>query len=180
MKKIYFIRHGQSEANVKKCFAGQKEDSPLTDLGREQATQAALDLLKNKIKVDRIISSPLIRARKTAEIIIKQAKLDLKLEIDKRLAEYDVGELAGTSYRQISSAEMVRAKGAEDPQKFKKRVQDFLDDLEQGKENVLIVSHAGVGRMIEVIRKNHDPKTFHDHAPLPNAKIFPIEHFSER
>lgn len=37
MEKIYFVRHGESEANVEKKFAGQKEDSPLTELGREQA-----------------------------------------------------------------------------------------------------------------------------------------------
>jgi probable phosphoglycerate mutase len=180
MKQIYFIRHGQSEANVKKCFAGQKEDSPLTDLGREQAKQAALDLLKDQLKIERIISSPLIRARETAEIIIEQAKLNLELEIDERLAEYDMGELAGTSYQQISSEEIIKAEGAEDPQLFKKRVQDILNELDQREENVLLASHAGVGRMIEVIKKHHDPKTFHDHAPFPNAKIFPLDYFSER
>ena len=36
---IYFVRHGLSEANVKRVFAGQKDNSPLVDEGRKQAKQ---------------------------------------------------------------------------------------------------------------------------------------------
>lgn len=38
---IYFIRHGESEANERKVFAGQKDDSILTEKGREQAKATA-------------------------------------------------------------------------------------------------------------------------------------------
>ena len=34
---IYFIRHGESEANVRKVFAGQKDDTPITEEGKQQA-----------------------------------------------------------------------------------------------------------------------------------------------
>jgi len=45
---IYFVRHGLSEANVKKVFAGQKDDTPLVDEGREQA-KATADTIKKQV-----------------------------------------------------------------------------------------------------------------------------------
>jgi uncharacterized phosphatase len=171
MEKIYFVRHGESEANVERKFAGQKEDSPLTELGREQAKQAALDLLHYNYQIDRVISSPLARAYKTAQILIKEAGLDLEIEIDQRLAEYDMGSLTGTTYHKINSRELISAEGAEDPQAFQGRVQSLLDELSHGDKNVLLVSHAGVGRIIEVAKKSLDPNDFYDLEALPNAKI---------
>lgn len=44
MKKIYFVRHGQSEANMKKIYAGST-DSPLTPLGIQQAQETGRLLL---------------------------------------------------------------------------------------------------------------------------------------
>ena len=55
-------------------FAGQRENSPLTKKGREQAKQVAFDLLSKEIKPQRVIVSPLIRAYETAQIIIHHAK----------------------------------------------------------------------------------------------------------
>jgi broad specificity phosphatase PhoE len=52
--KIYFLRHGESEANVKGTFAGQRENSSLTEKGKAQAKDAALDLIKKKIKPQKI------------------------------------------------------------------------------------------------------------------------------
>lgn len=172
--KIYFVRHGESEANVKRTFAGQRENSPLTKLGRQQAKQVASDLLDHNFKIDRIIASPLERAHKTAVIIVEHAKLDIKIEIDERIAEYDMGELTGSTHRKLASEELIAAVGAEDPHIFQDRVQSLLNELIQGDENVLIVSHAGVGRIIETIKKNLDPNNFYDLAPHPNAKIIEL------
>jgi probable phosphoglycerate mutase len=171
MEKIYFVRHGESEANVEKKFAGQKEDSPLTELGREQARQAALDLLNYDYQIDRVISSPLSRAYETAQIINKEAGLGLEIEIDQRLAEYDMGSLTGTTYHKINSRELISADGAEDPYDFQKRVSNLLNELSQEDKNVLLVSHAGVGRIIEVAKKSLHPNDFYDLEALPNAKI---------
>ena len=71
--KIYMIRHGESEANVKGVLCGQL-DSPLTSLGLSQAKLARNYLVQNQITVDLIYSSPLVRARSTAEIINYQNK----------------------------------------------------------------------------------------------------------
>ncbi|MEI6710902.1 MAG: phosphoglycerate mutase family protein [bacterium] len=65
---LYFLRHGQTLANLNGNFAGQKDNSPLTDLGIQQAKDAAKAWKQQNIQLDKIVSSPLIRARKTAEI----------------------------------------------------------------------------------------------------------------
>jgi broad specificity phosphatase PhoE len=45
---IYFVRHGLSEANVKRVFAGQKDDSLLVQEGREQAKNTAKKIKDEK------------------------------------------------------------------------------------------------------------------------------------
>lgn len=65
MKTVYFVRHGQSEANVSPQFQGP--DSPLSGKGIEQA-RAVADRA-TRIAFDALISSPYPRARTTAEII---------------------------------------------------------------------------------------------------------------
>lgn len=69
---IYFVRHGLSEANAKRVFAGQKDDSPLVEEGRKQAKETGKKILEEGIKIDKIISSPLARAYETAQIIAKE------------------------------------------------------------------------------------------------------------
>ena len=83
---IYFVRHGESEANVKAVFAGQKENSPLTEKGREQALATAKEIKKEELKINRIISSPLKRSFETAKIIAEEIGFDSsKIVIDIRI-----------------------------------------------------------------------------------------------
>lgn len=171
---IYFIRHGESEANVLGVFAGQKDDSPLTKKGIEQAKEAAANLTQMRVKIDRIISSPLQRAFCTAEIIATAIDFDvLKIETDSRIAEYDMGSITGTPIRNITGSEMVAALGAEDPALFRKRVMEFFRDLGNSKneQNILVVSHAGVGRMLETIKNGLPPEAFYDIPGIKNATI---------
>ncbi len=49
---IYLIRHGESEANLRKVFAGQKDDSLLTDEGRSQARATAQKIKKEGLKIN--------------------------------------------------------------------------------------------------------------------------------
>jgi len=60
MKKLYLLRHGQTEFNVKKLVQGRC-DSPLTDLGRQQAGVAAAWLKAHDVVPDKVVSSPLGR-----------------------------------------------------------------------------------------------------------------------
>jgi len=173
--KIYFLRHGESESNVKGTFAGQKENSPLTEKGKAQARDAALDLTKKKIKPQKIYVSPLLRAYETAQIVIAEAGLtDTEIIIDERISEYDMGSLTGTPIREVTSHELISAKGAEEPGKFMDRVHNLIEEIEKINDHVLIVSHAGVGRIIEAKKKGIPAENFYDLDPYPNAQIIEL------
>lgn len=68
MKRLYLLRHGQTEFNVKKLVQGRC-DSPLTDLGRQQAGMAAAWLKAHNVVPDKVVSSPLGRAMDTAQLV---------------------------------------------------------------------------------------------------------------
>lgn len=68
MKRLYLLRHGQTEFNVKKLVQGRC-DSPLTDLGRQQAGMAAAWLKAHNVVPDKVASSPLGRAVDTAQLV---------------------------------------------------------------------------------------------------------------
>ena len=68
MKKLYLLRHGQTEFNVKKLVQGRCNSS-LTDLGRQQAQTAAAWLKSHGVVPDKVVSSPLGRAMDTANLV---------------------------------------------------------------------------------------------------------------
>ena len=74
MNKLVLLRHGQSQWNLENRFTGWK-DVPLTEKGIEEAKNAG-QLIKNNIKFDKIFSSVLQRANKTAEIAMKEAEME--------------------------------------------------------------------------------------------------------
>lgn len=78
---IYFVRHGQTEYNLNKIYAGQ-QDIPLNATGIDQAKQTALTL--KDIKFDLCFCSPLQRAKQTCSEILKYHK-DLNPIYDDRL-----------------------------------------------------------------------------------------------
>jgi len=88
----YGVRHGTTEANVNDEFRGW-EDFELDEQGLNEAREAAAWFVEHKIKPTRIISSPLSRARKTAEII--GTALGVEVEVEERLKPLNVGEYAG-------------------------------------------------------------------------------------
>ena len=95
---ITLLRHGESLGNYEGRHQGQA-DFPLTDKGRDQ-TRALVERWKAECKTfDLIISSPLARARETAEII--SAEFSLPLEIDSLWMERDNGLMAGLSPEEV-------------------------------------------------------------------------------
>ena len=173
---IYFIRHGESEANVKKVFAGQKNNSLLTNKGREQAKATAEEMVKKELKIDKIYSSPLRRAYETAEIIAEELGFDAsEIIIEERIIEYDMGSLSETHWHTISSAILVNAKNAEDPEMFRNRVRSCVEELSKLPGNILLVSHAGVGRILETLKDGMDAKLFYDLPSYENASITKID-----
>ena len=91
MNTIYLVRHGENKANITKEFSYKKVDYPLTAKGVIQAQQTA-EYFKDK-HIDEIYSSPLRRARETAEIIA--SALGLKVVVMENFREVNVGVLEG-------------------------------------------------------------------------------------
>ncbi len=89
---ITFLRHGRSRADDEGVYEG-RYDSPLTAAGYAQAQQRARDFQERGLRFDLVVSSPLQRARATAEII-GQA-LNAPLAFDEDWMERDTGPLAG-------------------------------------------------------------------------------------
>ena len=131
-----FIRHGQTDWNLKDIWQGQT-DIPLNETGHTQA-ENALSILFNK-GISRIVSSPLIRAHKTAEIINKY--LSVHFSISDELKERSWGALEGTSMDWDGVTPIERMESIDD---FKSRIANSLHEALKPEHTTLIVAHSGV------------------------------------
>ncbi len=87
-----FLRHGESVGNAEERFQGQA-DYPLTEAGRRQALALAERWRGERIEFDLVLTSPLARARETAEIVA--AALNVPVEADPIWMERDNGAMSG-------------------------------------------------------------------------------------
>ncbi len=150
MTRIYFIRHGESECNLAKCFTGQK-DCALTERGINQALLTA-DYLKD-INFDVVYSSDLVRAYKTCEIVVGGKNSIVK---DEKLREIYGGVWEGMKYDEIakkyladsivwhSNLSEARPTGGESVAELYSRIISEVFNISERHKNqtVLIVSHA--------------------------------------
>lgn len=98
---MVLIRHGQSTWNSERRWQG-RADSPLTRLGERQARQCSTALVASRWPLHAVWSSPLGRARQTADIIAGRLGLE-PVQIDDRLAESDAGEWEGLTRGEIEA-----------------------------------------------------------------------------
>lgn len=99
--EILLVRHGESEANAEGRLQGRL-DLPLSERGRAQARQLGAWLARHRVEWDVVYSSPLRRARQTAEILLAEVASGSKeIETDAELCEMDVGNLEGLSRADI-------------------------------------------------------------------------------
>ena len=108
MNKLILLRHGQSQWNLENRFTGWK-NVPLTEKGEAEAKKAGELIKKHNISIDRVFSSVLERANRTAEIAIKKAELNNLLENNKiimtcseKLNERDYGDLGGLNKQETA------------------------------------------------------------------------------
>jgi len=92
MKKLYLIRHGETEFNVKGLCQGQK-DSPLTQKGIKQAVAIKKEIEKLDLKFDYVFSSPLQRSIDTTNIVLNRNDIQILDE----LKEITFGDYEGKS-----------------------------------------------------------------------------------
>ena len=93
---IYIIRHGQTEQNNRHLLAG-RGDYVLNDTGIQQARDAGEWLRERDIRFDTVYSSPLFRARHTAQLVAP----GMEILVDERLIETDFGKYEGRNYRKL-------------------------------------------------------------------------------
>ena len=91
--ELYFVRHGESEANTRHVISNRESPFGLTALGKKQAKILAEEL--KDIPITAIYSSPILRARETAEILSRS--FHLPYEVTEALREYDCGILEDKS-----------------------------------------------------------------------------------
>lgn len=151
MTKLWLVRHGQTDWNVEARYQGQT-DVPLNATGVEQAQALAAEFADQNF--DAIFSSPLQRARLTAEIIA--AGLFLPVRTDDRLIEIHQGQWEGEIYYDLLERfpNEMRAR-REDPYRFRPpegesaaevaaRASQAADEIYHlyPHGNVIVVSHA--------------------------------------
>jgi probable phosphoglycerate mutase len=95
--RLILVRHGQTQWNVERRFQGGNSDIELNELGRRQA-RAVGEAMKAE-KIDAIYSSPLSRARDTAQQIAQHHDMRVTLEPD--FTEIDAGDLEGFPFGQL-------------------------------------------------------------------------------
>lgn len=171
---IYFVRHGESEANAAGVIAGASE-SPLTAKGIGQAKQAAEAVREAGRHFDMIITSPLSRAYDTAMIIAEVLGYPREaiIVIDE-LHEKGAGTFEGGPLDALyaASPEEARAAGAESYDDFAARVKRATAQvLNDAQGETLVVAHAGVHRMAQCLAQGHLPSAMPDMDRVPNGQI---------
>jgi len=110
---LYLIRHGETDANVAGVWQGST-DSPLNPRGIAQARALARRMAEARLPIAAIYTSPLQRARQTAEII-SRALGDVPVIPDPGLEEFHLGAWEGLTYEQLRDEKQLWRRMAEDP-----------------------------------------------------------------
>ena len=153
--KVIIARHGQTEWNRLGKLQGQTDIS-LNEEGQRQAEETARQIADEKI--DLIISSPLKRARETADIINK--RFEASIIEDDRLKERNYGKSEGLTVAERQELRKAHPivddiwnydknidfNDIETMHSFCKRVYDFLDEISKKYKDktILLVTHGGI------------------------------------
>jgi broad specificity phosphatase PhoE len=176
---IFLARHGESDWNVEKRFQGHR-DRPLTERGREQA-HALADLVGAE-KIGAVYTSPLSRARETAEIVA--ARVGLKVVALPELREVDTGSWSGLSRADVEARfpegfARWRSGGSgwENGESYDEMAERVIGALRKIAEDhpdghVLVISHGGPIRAIHAAAEGLAIKDYRRLKPVePNARL---------
>ena len=184
MKRLYLLRHGQTEFNVKKLVQGRC-DSPLTDLGRQQAGMAAAWLKDHDVVPDKVVSSPLGRAMDTASLVATELLgPDAAVEPCEGIIERGYGTFEEGPHDALPTdvwdpGEDLVPFGGEGSRALQERMVGTLTNLmgAEGIETLLAVSHGSASRQFI---KAAAPEGFELPAKLPNCAIMIFDFDEEK
>jgi probable phosphoglycerate mutase len=164
---LYFVRHGESEANVQHVISNRASTFALTERGREQAQNLAGQL--SYIPFTAIFSSPILRARETAEILSRS--FHLPYQLTEALREYDCGileeqsdEESWRSHRRFYEDWTVRHNYSNKPEggecftEIQDRFVPFIESFKrEGDDHILLIGHGGLFHlMLPLVLSNID------------------------
>lgn len=158
--EIFIARHGQNQDNLNGILNGHR-DLPLTELGKHQAKQLADGISDIGLQFDAIYTSPLIRAKDTAEIVAKELGI-AELQIMPELIERDFGVMTGipvVRIEELCAPDIIKSdpiiyflnpEGAETFPELVERGHVILNKIRKQKTGgkILLVCHGDIGKMI--------------------------------
>lgn len=160
MIKIYLARHGQDEDNYNGILNGHR-DKPLSEIGSGQASILAQIVKEHNLEIGKVLSSPLLRAYKTAEAVTDALGIDKpeKLEL---LIERNFGIMTGELTKDIESMcspDIIKTNtityflspdGAETFPQLIERARELFKWIEKQNftQNILLATHGDIGKMI--------------------------------
>lgn len=184
--RLLLLRHGQTEHSAQARYSG-RADLPLTELGERQAA-AATDRLATTDGVEAVVSSPLRRARRTAEPVADA--LGVPLHVHDDLIETDFGAWEGLTFTEASARDpelhtrwltdtSVAPPGGESMDAVHRRVRQVRDQLiaEYGAATLIVVSHVTPIKSLLRMALDAGPSFLHrlhlDVASLSIAEFYP-------
>ncbi|HUV57627.1 MAG TPA: histidine phosphatase family protein [Acidimicrobiales bacterium] len=157
---LTLVRHGQSTWNDSAIVQGQRDDAHLTELGRQQAREAGLEL--RQFDFDAIIASDLARTQETASIIADE--LSMRVESTPALRERCFGVAEGQPIAELRASDSgivggvvvdasAHPEGGESLNDVYERTTSFVQRLaaERNNQRLLLVTHGGAIRTIRAL-----------------------------
>jgi broad specificity phosphatase PhoE len=151
--RLYLVRHGETDWNAQGRLLS-RTDMPLNARGEAQAADLATAL--SDVAWDRAFASPLVRARRTAEVVLGARPDSPPLMLDERLVEMDFGPYEGWSEHELEAdpvavtrrRDEVEIPGIETDASVEARCRSFLADLADLSGTTLVVGH---GRTLRIL-----------------------------
>ncbi|MDR3254178.1 MAG: histidine phosphatase family protein [Synergistaceae bacterium] len=166
--RVFLVRHGETAWNKEFRYQGIS-DVPLDDEGLEQARRVGLRL--SLVPADRVLTSPLSRARRTTEIIMEHNPSSAEITTKKELVEISFGIWEGLTVSEIKEIDgdtfskwretpfFCVPEGGESLSDVFGRSKTFADELiEAGSpgEDTFVVAHGGVIRALAAVLLGFD------------------------
>ncbi len=169
--RIYIVRHGETAANENGWLQGLS-NGPLNDNGKMLARLTGQGM--KDISFDCCISSPLLRAKETAEIILKESGNSISVSVDDRIKEIDFGSLERTSIKDENVIRFLKKPvidfkfpDGESISEVMERTQEFLKELiakDDGKTYLVSTHGCALRSMLNFLYEDPDDY-WHGHVP---------------
>ncbi len=179
--KLYFVRHGQSEANLSESYYDDRE-AELTMFGKGQAMGAGIKLKEMNVSFTAIYCSPYERARSTCEIALQSAGMKgREVNYDERLVERQFGGLFGKNITHEQYVELYNydsdlseEMGVETLDVLEERARSFIEELRTKYTvgNILVFSHGIFGLAVYTVLNGRPASgSMYDLRLLKNCEI---------